>query len=175
MLHSVVCPLLLPLTVSEGRYSVTPVWNIPGLTRFGEFSCNTVSDANFVYHMRSLNQSKAVKFQRHTSVTFFSLARLGSVPLLYKSVLFCCITCKGTDANGFPLREEFAKSCFETLLQFSFVNGTPEEEQRVDRTGKVSLNIFSFVLHQILIGPVMLAENAWVFSSVFRQKNDIIN
>lgn len=48
-------------------------------------------------------------------------------------------TFSGTDANGFPLREEFAKSCFETLLQFSFVNGTPEEEQRVDRTdGKVS-------------------------------------
>lgn len=48
-------------------------------------------------------------------------------------------TFSGTDANGFPLREEFAKSCFETLLQFSFVNGTSEEAQRVDRPdGKVS-------------------------------------
>lgn len=48
-------------------------------------------------------------------------------------------TFSGTDANGFPLREEFAKSCFETLLQFSFVNGTPEVDQRVEQTdGKVS-------------------------------------
>lgn len=99
-------------------------------------------------------------------MTFFALARLGCVPLLYKLVLFCCITCKGTDANGFPLREEFAKSCFETLLQFSFVNGTPEEEQRVDKTGKVSVNIFSLIFHQILIGSVTLADKAWMSSSV---------
>lgn len=50
----------------------------------------------------------------------------------------------GTDANGFPLREEFAKSCFETLLQFSFVNGTPDVDQRVEQPGRVSL--FGFVL-----------------------------
>jgi len=48
-------------------------------------------------------------------------------------------TFSGTDANGFPLREEFAKSCFETLLQFSFVNGTAEVDQRVEQPdGKVS-------------------------------------
>ena len=45
----------------------------------------------------------------------------------------------GTDANGFPLREEFAKSCFETLLQFSFVNGTAEVDQRVEQPGRLSL------------------------------------
>ena len=45
----------------------------------------------------------------------------------------------GTDANGFPLREEFAKSCFETLLQFSFVNGTAEVDQRVEQPGSLSL------------------------------------
>lgn len=45
----------------------------------------------------------------------------------------------GTDANGFPLREEFAKSCFETLLQFSFVNGTAEVDQRVEQPGGLSL------------------------------------
>lgn len=45
----------------------------------------------------------------------------------------------GTDANGFPLREEFAKSCFETLLQFSFVNGTAEVAQRVEQPGGLSL------------------------------------
>ena len=45
----------------------------------------------------------------------------------------------GTDANGFPLREEFAKSCFETLLQFSFVNGTPEVDRQADQSdGKVA-------------------------------------
>lgn len=45
----------------------------------------------------------------------------------------------GTDANGFPLREEFAKSCFETLLQFSFVNGTAEVDQRVEQPGGLLL------------------------------------
>ena len=50
----------------------------------------------------------------------------------------------GTDANGFPLREEFAKSCFETLLQFSFVNGTAEVDQRVEQPGRLSL--FGLVL-----------------------------
>ena len=45
----------------------------------------------------------------------------------------------GTDANGFPLREEFAKSCFETLLQFSFVNGTPDMDRQADQSdGKVA-------------------------------------
>ena len=42
----------------------------------------------------------------------------------------------GTDANGFPLREEFAKSCFETLLQFSFVNGTSEVDQLAEQQGR---------------------------------------
>lgn len=48
-----------------------------------------------------------------------------------------CLCLAGTDANGFPLREEFAKSCFETLLQFSFVNGTPEVDQRVEQSGRI--------------------------------------
>ena len=48
--------------------------------------------------------------------------------------VFCFLT--GTDANGFPLREEFAKSCFETLLQFSFVNGTSEVDQLAEQSGR---------------------------------------
>ena len=42
------------------------------------------------------------------------------------------------------MREEFAKSCFETLLQFSFVNGTAEVDQRVEQPGRLSL--FGLVL-----------------------------
>ena len=51
----------------------------------------------------------------------------------------CFFRLAGTDANGFPLREEFAKSCFETLLQFSFVNGTAEVDQHVEQPGRLTL------------------------------------
>ena len=50
----------------------------------------------------------------------------------------------GTDANGFPLREEFAKSCFETLLQFSFVNGTSEVDQLAEQQGR-NCSSFSYL------------------------------
>lgn len=46
---------------------------------------------------------------------------------------FTCFLPIGTDANSFPIREEFAKSCFETLLQFSFVNDSPKQ----DATGMI--------------------------------------
>lgn len=57
----------------------------------------------------------------------------------------------GTDANGFPLREEFAKSCFETLLQFSFVNGTAEVDQRVEQPGGLSLFELVLSTHALLV------------------------
>jgi len=57
----------------------------------------------------------------------------------------------GTDANGFPLREEFAKSCFETLLQFSFVNGTTEVDQRVEQPGGLSLSGLELSTHTSVV------------------------
>ena len=59
--------------------------------------------------------------------------------LFTRLLLLFCFHLAGTDANGFPLREEFAKSCFETLLQFSFVNGTAEVDQHVEQPGRLTL------------------------------------
>ncbi|EDO31510.1 predicted protein [Nematostella vectensis] len=49
-------------------------------------------------------------------------------------------TFSGTDVSGFPLREEFAKSCFETLLQFSFVSGNPPKDIKDGKVSELALD-----------------------------------
>lgn len=45
-----------------------------------------------------------------------------------------------TDCEGFKLREEFAKTCFETLLQFSLL--TPSDlDSTLDNSGKRFLTL----------------------------------
>ncbi|XP_031571220.1 protein MON2 homolog isoform X2 [Actinia tenebrosa] len=46
----------------------------------------------------------------------------------------------GTDANSFPIREEFAKSCFETLLQFSFVNDSHRQDVTDGQVSELALD-----------------------------------
>ncbi|KAK3700698.1 hypothetical protein QZH41_015645 [Actinostola sp. cb2023] len=49
-------------------------------------------------------------------------------------------TFSGTDASNFPIREEFAKSCFETLLQFSFVSGSSKQDATDGKVSELALD-----------------------------------
>ena len=51
-------------------------------------------------------------------------------------------TLEGLDGSKFPLREEFAKSCFETLLEFSFSAGNEKGVQK----GLIATSLFTFSL-----------------------------
>ena len=100
---------------------------------------------------RNTPSFKAIWVFRTIGTDLISLEHRLSYLLMASHLFFLSI---GTDANGFPLREEFAKSCFETLLQFSFVNGTPDVDQRVEQPGRVSL--FGFVLRGQRSGTIKL-------------------
>lgn len=87
--------------------------------------------------------SVAVNFVNRSPSSFsLSSGLFNSMNKIFFSCFFYFLT--GTDANGFPLREEFAKSCFETLLQFSFVNGTSEVDQLAEQPGR-NCSSFSYL------------------------------
>lgn len=49
-------------------------------------------------------------------------------------------TLEGLDGSKFPLREEFAKSCFGTLLEFSFSTGDGKEVQKEAKVSQLAID-----------------------------------
>jgi hypothetical protein len=72
--------------------------------------------------------------QKKFIFSFFAIDQQGLT--LFFSFLFFCLS-TDTDSSR-KLREDFAKTCFETLLQFSFVS-KKSEEGAVSRVAVLSL------------------------------------